>query len=65
MDRKFDLILKKLEDIEDRLKKLEISCDKMNNHVDFVESVYSKIKSPFHYLMDRASYLSGSRTITR
>lgn len=50
------LILEKLNDIEKRLEKIENGTNKMTNHVDFVENIYGKIKKPFHFLMDRASY---------
>lgn len=31
---------------------LENSSTKMDNHIDFVENVYDKVKTPFHYVMD-------------
>lgn len=45
-------ILKKLNVIENRLMILENSSTKMDNHIDFVENVYDKVKTPFHYVMD-------------
>jgi len=28
---------------------------KMNNHINFIDSVYARIKTPFHYIMDTVS----------
>lgn len=28
---------------------------KMNNHINFIDSVYTRIKTPFHYIMDTVS----------
>ena len=32
----------------------------MEDHIDFVEKTYDKIKTPFHYLMDKVSLLTFS-----
>ena len=64
MDSKFlntiheeDQILLKLEKIEEKLDKLiEIveknteDCEKMSSHIDFIENVYSGLKSPLEYV---------------
>ena len=55
------LLIKKIEKIENRLDKIEIvledinahisklnsSCQNMDDHIDFVESVYNRFKAPF------------------
>lgn len=50
-------ILKKLGTIEARLdlmdtkiKEMNKSCTSMDNHIGFVENVYSSLKSPLNYL---------------
>jgi len=30
-------------------------CKKMSDHIDFVETVYEKVKQPFYYIMDAVS----------
>jgi hypothetical protein len=62
-----NLILKKLESLENAQTKLEKKLDdvllntkRMENHIDFVENTYNKVKTPFHYLMDKVSVLSFS-----
>ena len=65
-DNTLELILKKLnimeEDIHDlNLNIKEIKSEmkqlKMNNHVDFVESVYDKIKFPFHFILNSVEHI--------
>jgi archaellum component FlaC len=35
------------------------SCSKMGNHIDFVECVYTNVKSPLGYLVDKVNYMVG------
>ena len=60
-------ILEKLESLENAQTKLEKKLDdillntkRMESHIDFVENTYNKVKTPFHYLMDKVSLLSFS-----
>ena len=45
LDRKMDRIL----------EILEKDVKKMSDHIDFVEQVYTNVKSPFLFLMDKIS----------
>lgn len=66
---KLDLILKKLEIIETDIKYIKEKIDtdiynnsiKLNNHIDFIESVYNKLKSPIDYISNR-KYFSIKNT---
>lgn len=52
-----DLILQRLE------KKLDLihqNTKHMEEHINFVENTYDKVKTPFHYLMDKINLLSFS-----
>lgn len=62
----------KLESIENTLflmnKKLDVllevyekDCKKMSNHIDFVEGVYERVKTPFTYIMDNVNNIVGNR----
>ena len=62
-----NFILNKLESIENSQTKLEKKLDdvlantkRMEDHINFVENTYNKVKTPFHYLMDKVSLLSFS-----
>jgi hypothetical protein len=55
---KLDNRLKLVETKIDRILQLvETDCKKMREHIDFVETVYDKVKTPFNYVMDRVNYL--------
>jgi hypothetical protein len=45
LDRKLDRIL----------EILETDVKKMSDHIDFVEQVYTNVKSPFLFIMDRVT----------
>lgn len=67
LDNKLDILIKSQKDILERIERLEERLDcvqkdtqKMDNHIDFIESIYLKIKSPFHILMNT---ISKSQTI--
>lgn len=46
-NNKLDLILKILnEDIKE-------NCEKMSNHINFIETVYDKVKSPMYYICNK------------
>jgi hypothetical protein len=34
------------------LELMETNSEKMNTHIDFIETIYTKVKSPFGYLME-------------
>ena len=51
---KLDLLEDKIELMNKKLDKLEEISNKMDKHREFVEGVYEKIKSPFHYVMSKA-----------
>ena len=62
-----ELVLQKLEELENSHLNLERKVDeiykntkRMEDHIDFVEKTYDKVKTPFHYLMDKVSLLSFS-----
>ena len=61
------LVLQKLEELENSHLNLERKIDeihkntkRMEHHINFVETTYDKVKSPFHYLMDKVNLLSFS-----
>lgn len=69
------IILNKLEEIIERLDKLEKEIkylkqgnDVMTEHVTFVENVYDTIKNPFYFIMNKIRPIEGipekQKTIT-
>jgi vacuolar-type H+-ATPase subunit I/STV1 len=53
LDRKMDRVL----------EILEKDVKKMNDHIDFVEQVYTNVKSPFLFLMDCINNTFSLQTI--
>ena len=63
----FDLFIERIDQIEGKLDKLmsifekdiKTNCAKMSGHIDFVENVYTTIKSPLTYMVNSVNYLAG------
>lgn len=36
------------------------SCNKMGGHINFVENVYTNVKTPLQYIMDKTNYMLGN-----
>ena len=51
LELKVDTILELLE------KDVKPNCNKMNNHINFVENVYSTVKNPLAFIFNRVNYL--------
>ena len=52
---KLDSIEKRLDNIETSLGKITKSSQQMENHIEFVETVYDNIKTPFNYIMEKVT----------
>jgi len=57
------LIQESLRKIEERLSRIEeelhISAQKMGNHIDFVEGVYSSVRRPLDFVKKKIENISG------
>jgi hypothetical protein len=53
MEEKLDVILKKMDN--DIIK----NCDKMGDHIDFVNNVYDTVKVPLHYISNKVQKMIG------
>jgi len=58
--KKTDSIENRLREIDDKLTQLIIlmndnkrDCEKMSTHIDFIDSVYEKLKAPIDYVCNR------------
>ena len=59
--------MKRMDEKLDRiLELLESDCKKMRDHIDFVETVYDNVKTPFNYVMDKVNFFvsNDNKTIT-
>ena len=63
VEEKLDKIIYSLQDIEERLVKLEKTnegiqhdCSKMNDHITFIEYTYSVVKKPLEYIINLTQF---------
>tara|TARA_B100001778_G_C18029497_1_gene380321 strand:+ start:162 stop:386 length:225 start_codon:yes stop_codon:yes gene_type:complete len=57
MSEDLSKILEKLEHMEEKINVLEKQTQKMSDHIDFIDSVYSKISSPLWWLCNKVNGL--------
>ena len=53
LETKMDIIILTLQRIEKKLSDVEVSCDGMDGHIEFVESVYSTVRHPLNFLVKK------------
>ena len=64
LEQKIDNLEQKIDDIYNLLSNNVVnSCDKMNNHINFIENVYDKIKMPMFFIINKIKYLSEFKKI--
>ena len=63
---KIGIIEKRLEIIDHKLDELilltrenEKKCEKMSSHIDFINSIYEKLKAPIEYISDKFKLISN------
>ena len=63
---KIGTIEKRLETIDHKLDELilltqenEKKCDKMTLHIDFINSIYEKLKAPIEFISDKFKLISN------
>ena len=56
---------KKIDNIHNLLTgTLQSNCEKMGEHIDFIEKVYDNVKNPLGYICNKVKYLSGNEQHT-
>ena len=56
MEEKLDAIMQKLD------TNIIKNCDKMGEHIDFVNNVYDTVKVPLHYISNKVQKMIGGST---
>lgn len=59
LEEKMDLIIELLKMNNDNIKDIEKSCDKMNGHIDFIETTYDKLKYPIDVFKNKIEQVFG------
>jgi hypothetical protein len=57
MEEKLDAILQKMD------TNIIKNCDKMGEHIDFVNNVYDTVKVPLHYISDKMQKIIGGKSV--
>ena len=65
LNGKINEIDNKLNDLDDKISDILIllerdvkpNCNKMNNHIDFIESIYQNVKNPLGFLCNKINYI--------
>ena len=55
---KIQIIENKILNIENKLLEIQTNTVKMDEHVNFVNNIYSQVKYPFHFLMNKINKYS-------
>ena len=69
---KLDSLEEKINDLDDKLSDILIllerdvkpNCNKMSNHIDFVDNVYDNVKNPLGFICSRVGKLSSNESHT-
>lgn len=56
---KLNLILIRLDKIEEDVKYLKDGNDSMTEHISFIENVYDTIKNPFYFILSKIKPLDN------
>ena len=71
IEDKMDIVLRKLESLEKKIIRLEDklndnsdNCKKMSDHIDFIESVYTGLKSPLEYMRYKLGFSESKQLPT-
>lgn len=63
LDKKFDNMTKKINEIDNKLIKdtesIQKSLNNMDTHICFIENVYDTIKSPFYFILNKISNIDN------
>lgn len=63
INKKLDTIIHKLELIENRLGIVEESCSEMDNHINFVNNVYSTVRTPLDFILNQVGRIQGRQPL--
>ncbi len=56
----FSKLESKINELEkNKLNHVQEACDKMNNHIDFIEETYTTLQTPLNYVKNKVEYLMG------
>ena len=57
LEKKFNLLETKIDKIIELIEKNNKDCEKMSEHIDFVENVYENVKNPLGFICNKVNKL--------
>ena len=63
LEKKIDNINQQLIDILILLNDNKKDCEKMSSHIDFIDSVYDKLKMPIDFVCSRVNMITNSESM--
>ena len=60
LEKKIDNIDQKLTDLIILMNDNKRDCEKMSSHIDFIDSVYDKLKMPIDFVCNRFNMITNS-----
>ena len=63
LEKKIDNINQQLVDILILLNDNKKDCEKMSSHIDFIDSVYDKLKMPIDFVCSRVNMITNSESM--
>jgi len=61
IEHRIDQIEEKLSVIINKLEKIETSNVKLEEHIDFINSVYLRVQRPLYWICDKINYIKGQK----
>jgi len=59
LERKINTIDYKLDELLLLTRENEKKCDKMSSHIDFINSIYEKLRIPINYISEKFKLISN------
>ena len=59
IEKRLEIINHKLDELILLTKENEKKCDKMSSHIDFINSIYEKLKAPIEFISDKFKLISN------
>ena len=63
LEKKIDTINQQLVDILILLNDNKKDCEKMSSHIDFIDSVYDRLKMPIDFVCSRVNMITNSESM--
>ena len=60
IEKKLDLIIENESKNEKKISEIKVDCQKMGDHIDFIEDTYNVLQTPLNYVKRQVERIIGS-----